>query len=455
MIKYIFLLILSSSILFAQNKNLPVVVIGDSLVGRNIDGVKMREVIGNVIITQGDVKITCKRAIQNIDKNEAELIGDVVVTQDTITIKTPRGFYDGNNRIAFSNNGLSLNDTHIMLNAVNGYYYFNEKRAYFYTDVNLFDKINNMNCAKLTYYHNTNHAVAVGGVEIKDTANIIYADSLIHYRKNRISLAFNNIILTNKNNTSFILGNYLENYADSGYTKVTDSPFLIQIDTAKNGKLDTLFLISKKLESIEDSNETIFIATDSVQIFRTGFASVNDISYFYKNKNKLITYKLNPDSSQPIMWYEENQATGDSIIVYIKNNRLDYTEILSNAFLLSKVENYDFRYNQISGDRIRLYFNDSTLTNTIINGKVLSIYYTFEDSTAKGLIKSSANNAKIFFENKKVQDVRLYEQAISEYHPEKIIKGKEKDFTLPTFKIFDNKPTRELFYNRLKNNSAN
>ncbi len=452
--KYFLFAFILCSIISAQNKNLPVVVIGDSLIGKNIDGVKMREVIGNVIITQGDVRITCKHAIQNIDKNEAELIGDVVVTQDTITIKTPRGFYDGNNRIAFSNNSLSLNDTHITLNAVNGYYYFNEKRAYFYTDVNLFDKTNNMLSNKLTYFHNTNHAVAVGGVEIKDTANTIYADSLIHHRKSRISYAFSNIILTNKNNTAFILGNYLENYADSGYTKVTDSPFLMQIDTSKNGKLDTLFLISKKLESINDSTETTFIATDSVHVYKTGLVSVNDISYFYKKQNKLFTYKINSDRPQPIMWYEENQATGDTINVYLKDNRLDYTEISTDAFLLSKIENYDYRFNQISGNKIRMYFNDTTLTNTIINGKVLSIYYTFEDSTAKGLIKSSSNSAKIFFENKKVQDVRLYEQAISEYHPEKLIKGIEKEFTLPTFKILTNKPTKDFFYKRLRTNSV-
>jgi lipopolysaccharide export system protein LptA len=72
--KYLFIILLSFGIISAQTKNLPVVVVGDSLVGKNIDGVKMREVIGNVIITQGDVKITCKHAIQNIDKNEAVLM---------------------------------------------------------------------------------------------------------------------------------------------------------------------------------------------------------------------------------------------------------------------------------------------------------------------------------------------------------------------------------------------
>lgn len=452
MIKYIISLLLFYSFIFAQNKNLPVVVIGDSLVGRTIDGVKMREVIGNVVITQGDVKITCNHAIQNIDKNEAQLIGNVIVTQDTVTIKTPMGYYDGNNRIAFSNSGISLNDTHITLNAINGYYYFNEKRAYFYNSVDLFDKYNKLNSDKLTYYHNTNQAVAVGAVEIKDTANIIYADSLIHYRNTKITLAFNNIILTNKNNSAFILGNYLENYADSGYTKITGSPFLIQIDTAKNGTLDTLFLMCKVLESYKDSIETTFIAKDSVKVYRTGFASLNDLSYYYKNKNKLFTYKINDDSPQPIIWYEENQATGDTIFVFIKNNALEYAEMNSKALLVSKVNNYNFRYNQVSGDKIKMFFNDTTITKTVIIGKVLSIYYTFEDSTAKGLIKSSANSATIYFEDKKISQVRLYNQAISEYHPEKLILGKEKDFTLPTFKILENKPEKALFYKRLKNN---
>ena len=92
MIKYaiVILLFVFSPGLLAQDDMIRVV--GDSLVGKTINGESIREVHSNVIMTQGKVTITCNKAIQYIAKNEAELIGNVVVVQDSIIIKTDLGY---------------------------------------------------------------------------------------------------------------------------------------------------------------------------------------------------------------------------------------------------------------------------------------------------------------------------------------------------------------------------
>ena len=87
-------LVFIAGILSAQEKT-PIQVVGDSLVGRTINGESIREVHGHVVMTQGAVRITCENAVQYIARNQAELIGKVVVTQDSIVIKTDRGFYYG------------------------------------------------------------------------------------------------------------------------------------------------------------------------------------------------------------------------------------------------------------------------------------------------------------------------------------------------------------------------
>ncbi|MCK7524562.1 MAG: hypothetical protein MZV64_46565 [Ignavibacteriales bacterium] len=76
------------------------------LVGKMVNGESTREVYGNVVLTQGDVIITCDKAIQFISRNDAELIGNVIVKKDTLTIKTPRGFYYGNLAKTRSNAGV-------------------------------------------------------------------------------------------------------------------------------------------------------------------------------------------------------------------------------------------------------------------------------------------------------------------------------------------------------------
>ena len=50
--------------LFSQNESERIVVIGDSLIGKVVDGESVREVIGNVKLNQGNVHITCNKAIQ-------------------------------------------------------------------------------------------------------------------------------------------------------------------------------------------------------------------------------------------------------------------------------------------------------------------------------------------------------------------------------------------------------
>ncbi|MCW8804844.1 MAG: hypothetical protein OQK56_00155, partial [Ignavibacteriaceae bacterium] len=91
MIKFSFLLvylIICSISLYSQSEDERITVIGDSLVGKIVDGESVREVIGNVKLNQGNVTVTCNKAIQYIARNEAELIGNVIAKQDSLTLQT-------------------------------------------------------------------------------------------------------------------------------------------------------------------------------------------------------------------------------------------------------------------------------------------------------------------------------------------------------------------------------
>ena len=70
----------------------------------------LEKLLGNVVITQEDIRITCNKAIQYIKSNNAELIGNVIITQDSVVIKTERGRYFGNIKIAYSDSTVHLNN---------------------------------------------------------------------------------------------------------------------------------------------------------------------------------------------------------------------------------------------------------------------------------------------------------------------------------------------------------
>ena len=447
-IKIIFLgLLFFVPVLTAQEKQEVIKVVGDSLRGKMINGESVREVFGNVVLTQGNVVVTCDEAIQYISKNNARLTGNVILKQDSLMITTDEGFYFGNEKKTKSTSGITLDDQKIILEADSGEYFFNENKAFFQSNVILYDTITTMFADELTYFQKEDRAVAIGNVKVVDENNEITSDTLEHFRETKISYADGDVKIRSLENNTTIFGNHLEDYPERQYTLITERPVLMQIDTSitadSTRRLDTLFIKAKTMEAFRDSSD-IFKAIDSVQILRGSFASVNDLTLYLRSDEKLITKKMNEESNQPILWHENSQLTGDSVAIYIKDKKINQLDVVENAFMLAQNPDYTDRFDQTSSDTIKLFFADSKIRKAEFLGDVRSIYYLYEDSTANGLTKSSAMSATILFEDNQVTEVKLYGKPTSEYHPENQVVGKEKAFTLPKFKFYKNRPVKNI-----------
>lgn len=452
---YIVLILLLSTPSFAQQNEL-ITVIGDSLVGKMVQGESTREVFGNVVITQGNVVINCDKAIHFISRNEAELIGNVIVKQDTLTLKTPRGFYYGNLSKTKSNAGIYLDDKKIILTADSGEYYFNEDRAFFESKVKLYDTTTTLTSNELTYFQQQNRAVAIGDVVIFDGENQIIADTLEHFRNTKITFANSNVRLLNLKNNSEIFGEHLEDYRERGYSLIDVKPLFIQVDTSyveredstKEMQLDTLFIKSKIMEAYRDSSQR-FYAIDSVSILKSDFASKNDLTIFYREDDKIITTKINDTVHQPILWYETSQLTGDSITIYLEDNNIKQLDVDGTGFMLSQNENYLERYDQTSSAQIKIFFEENKIKRAEFYGNVYSIYFLYDKETANGLTKSNSAETIVLFEDNEVAEVKLYKNPASEYYPEQQVNGNEKSYLLPRFVVLQNKPTKEEMYKLL------
>lgn len=434
-----------------------ITVTGDSLVGKIVSGESIREIYGNVVLKQGNITITCNKAVQYILKNDAELIGNVVVVQENLTITTERGFYFGNIRKAETKSKVKLDDKKVILTADIGDYFFNEDRAYFQNNVMLYDTVSTLTSDVLNYYKNENRAVATGNVKIVDADNVIAADTIEHFRTSRITIGDGRVRISNYKNNIVIVGNHLEDYAQRKYTLINKNPLLIQIDTNFTKKslptndsfsvlkdslsIDTLIIRALVMESFRDT-ANIFIAKDSVEIVRGNFASKNDYTIYFKDEEKIITKKLGSEFSQPKLWYDNSQITGDSIVVFLRENKIRLVEIIKNSFIHSYNENFRNRFDQISGEKIIIDFIDGIINKAEIYEAVFAIYYLYEDDLPNGLTKSSAQSAVIYFKDNKVTEVHLLGFPTSDYYPENMIVGNENLYLLPRFIFYDNKPSK-------------
>jgi lipopolysaccharide export system protein LptA len=463
-IYFITLIIFLYSNAFSQEAEEMITVVGDSLVGRVVNGETTREVYGHVVLTQGNVIITCSKAIQYISRNDAELIGNVVVKQDSMTIETPRGFYYGDERRAESSSGVKLDDKKVILTADSGEYFFNEDKAVFRSRVTLFDTASTLTSGKLTYYKNEDRAKATRHVEIIQEDNIIDADTLQHFRKTRVTFATSNVRIENRKNNVQIFGEHLVDYAQDYFTVIDRNPLFIQVDTtvtrlpdslvvgedSMQVKLDTLIIKSESMESWRDTIN-VFEARDSVRIWRSNFASLNDYAVYRKDEDKIITYRNTEKDMRPVLWNEQTQLTGDSIIIFLKDNQIQALEVVKNGFVLSPNDIYQDRYNQISGNKLIMYFAGSSVSRVEVNGNIYNVYFMYtEEQKPNGLTQSSAESAVINFKNKKVSEVRLYGSPKSDYYPENLVGGKEKTFELPGFNLIQGRPEKINLLKQLK-----
>jgi len=428
------------AVLFGQGEY--VTITGQAFTGRMEGAERVREVTGNVVLRQGDVVITCNKAIQYPERNNAHLIGNVVARQRNVTIYTPEGYYYGNEKKAISNAGVKLDDKKVILTARRGEYLFNKEIAYFHQDVTLFDTASTLTSDDLTYYKALDKALAIGRVKIKDSENIIHSDTVLHFRDTKITYAVNNVKITNLRNHSVIYGDRSESYKLKKYAIVKGNARLIQIDTTDTQEIDTLLIRSLQMEAFQDT-ANLFIAKDSVKIVRGGFASKNEYTFYDRDKGVIITKKMQKNAPFPVIWYDSSQLTGDSVHIALDSNKIKTMTITNNAFILSQDTTYKNRYNQISGTKVIMWFNDNDLKKTDVSGNVYSIYYTFDGAKPNGLTKSSSQTAAILFVNRKVDQVKLYGAPVSEYYPESLVLGKELSFTLPGYMVYTDRPTKE------------
>jgi lipopolysaccharide export system protein LptA len=329
-----------------------------------------------------------------------------------------------------------------------GEYFFKQAKADFRINVKLVDSSSTLTSQKLIYLRHENKAIAFQRVKIVEKENTIYSDSLIHLRADKISYAYRNTLLHNSKDGLFIFGNHLEDYRAKQYSLVDKDPLLVQFDTTYNDKkdsvlrIDTLIIKSLKMEAYRDSSNR-FIAIDSVKIYRGDFSSVNDFSFYNRKNGYIDTWRISDSTRIPTLWDGPSQMTGDSIRIYLNDNKISNVSVRQNALLISQNVKYPKRYDQVSGDSVRLFFDSNQLVKTEVFGNALSYYYFYDDEEPNGIIKASARKIFIFFKDKKVMDVKMYGDPKNEYHPENLVLDKEKTFSLPGFILFNDRPKKD------------
>jgi hypothetical protein len=118
----------------------------------------------------------------------------------------------------------------------------------------------------------------------------------------------------------------------------------------------------------------------------------------------------------PVAWSRKSQITGDTILIKQRDsNKIKWLYVPNNAYMVSLAgpDSADL-YNQIQGKTLRANFNDSTITDMIVQPNAESIYYSKDESEAYlGVNQAKGERMFIYFGPEKLSRIR-YEQDVTQ-----------------------------------------
>lgn len=450
---------------------------------RNPDAQILR---GHVRFSHDGVILTCDSAYYYEQDNSFDAFGHVKMNQhDTLTLASRTLFYDGNDQMAQARHDVVLTHYKSKLFTDSLDYDRLYELGYFFQGGKLVDKDNvltsewgqyspatreaifnynvDLKNPKFTLLSDTLHyntgsgfARIVGPSNIDNGDNHIYSergtydtradraylldrsivsnkgititgDSLDYTGAGAISKAFGNVVYVDKDSRNMFTGNYVL-YADStGYAEAADSA--VAIDYSQR---DTLYVHADtfKLYTYDINTDTVWRemrAYNHVRAFRIDMQAVCDSMVFITRDSCLTLYR------DPILWQQGQQLLGEEIKAWVNDSTIDSTYVIRQALSVERLDT--MCYNQVTGNIMRSYFNKGQMKMTWAEGNVVVRYYPLDsDSLMIGLLESESAELKLFMGEKQLDKIWM-PQAEGKLHPLALATKKER--FLDNFGWFD------------------
>lgn len=444
-------------------------------------------VTGNVVFRHDSMYMYCDSAYYFSKINSFQAFSNVRMEQgDTLFMYGDRLYYDGISQIAqFRDNVRMENRNTTLLTDSLNYdrvynlgYYFNggtlmddqnvltsdwgeyspaTKQSVFNYDVRLVNKDFTLTSDTLRYNSETKVVNIVGPSDIVSGENHIYSeqgfyrtqeglaqlyersvltndgkqltgDSLFYDSNTGLATFYSNMVMTDTINKNMLKGNYGQYNDKTKYAFITDKA--LAIDYSQEDSLflhaDTLMLETFYLDT--DSMRREIRAFHKVRFYREDLQGVADSLVFSSVDSCLTMYH------DPVLWNEQQQLLGETIKIYMNDSTIDWAHIINQALSVEYLKN-DY-YNQVSGKEMKAFFKEGEMYLTQIMGSVRVVYYPIDsDGTFVGMNTSETSKLEIYLKQRKLDKMIMSPRSSGTLYPMAQIPTEKKK--LDNFVWFD------------------
>jgi lipopolysaccharide export system protein LptA len=218
-------------------------------------------------------------------------------------------------------------------------------------------------------WYNTqeNTSLLLDRSEVLSGEKILTGDSLVYDRTSGIGKAFGDMTLRDTAQNMTLTGHFGYYEEKTEYAFATDSACALEYSQS-----DTLFLHADTLELVTvDSTSRYLRAYRGVRFYRSDIQGICDSMHFSTKDSVLHMY------GKPVLWNENQQLSGDSIIIYMADSTIDHVHVPTSAFSIQYVDSGCF--NQLGGNDLKAYFSGKNIERIDIDGNAESVYYPLQE----------------------------------------------------------------------------
>ena len=452
---------------------------------------KIMQAYGNVHINDNDsVQVYSQYLIYHLDTKIAELSKSVQMTDGKGTLTTEALQYDSKTKTGTYTNGGKIVNGKTVITSKEATYYSELKDVYFKKDVKMRDPAYNLEADSLLYNTDSQVATFITRTNIVDStgANIVTSEGNYDMKYKKANFGKHSIVKDGKGvtvtgddiftNDSITIINGHGVYIDS-VQKVS----VLANHMVANKKTNEFLATQHPLMIIEQDKDSIYVTADT--LFSARAADLHDARYTDLPKDTLKTtvvvnakdsadlrffqcyhhVRIFSDSLQavcdslfytardsvfrlftnPIVWANKSQVTGDTIYLYTKNKKADRMYVFYDGMAINLSDSGQF--NQMSGRTINAYFVDGSIDYMRAKGSAQSVYYAKDEHNAMiGVNNASADIIDMKYDDKKLHKVIYRSDVTGAMYPLSQLPEEKK--TLRNFHWMDNKRPRtkyELF----------
>ena len=248
-------------------------------------------------------------------------------------------------------------------------------------------------------WYNTvaNTSLLLDRSQVTSGNRILIGDTIAYNRSTGFGEAFGRVVLRDTTEKMMLEGNYGSYDERTRHALATDSARCMEYSQG-----DTLYMHADTFEMITiDSTARQVKAYRGVRFFRVDIQGVCDSMQFNTRDSTLCLYL------DPVLWNEQNQLYGDTIVVHMADTTVDHVHVIRFAFSIQQVDTG--HYDQLKGNDLKAYFEGRELRRIDIDGNAESIFFPLEDDGSMvGMNETKSSYLTIWIKDRKIEKLRLW-----------------------------------------------